>query len=633
MASKIIKFGVFTLEPDTGALLKRGNPVKLQEQSFQMLSVLLERPSQVVTREELRARLWPDTYVDFDLALNTAVRKIRRALGDSAENPRFIETLPKRGYRFIAPVEEVQQDSGFAPQPASQLSSGFGGVFRRRWVWLTGGLVAAGILSVTIWSIWTWAGTRRLNRSSAPTPLESIAVLPFVNMSGDSSIEYLGDGLAESLIASLSELRSLRLMASGTTSSFKGRDLDPRVVGRELKVAAVVQGKIYKRGDMLIIDADLVNAATGEEVWRSRYRRQVADALDLEQEISRDLTRKLQESLKAEEPASAEQQAHFARRSTKNKEAYQHYLQGLYEMRQLTSDSADQAVRHFQQAIALDPAYALPYVGLGWTYEVLDDWVLAPREVVPKARAAMEKALDLDPSLSEAHALMGTVHFWYDFDQVAAEKEFKRAIDLNPSYDDAHDFYGWFLVCHQRFDQGLAEHRRALELSPFDLQHHLLLAQSLYYSRRYDEAFDELRTTLLQNPNTWLGHELLGWVYEQKNDLPRSVAEMKRAVDVEHNISEPLASLGRAYALQGDRKAAREILQQLNQRAAHAHVASYALAFLYAGLGEDEQTIAELRKAYQEHSWGVDFLVVDPKLDRVRSDPRVQQILRQAGFP
>jgi Tfp pilus assembly protein PilF len=249
---------------------------------------------------------------------------------------------------------------------------------------------------------------------------------------------------------------------------------------------------------------------------------------------------------------------------------------------------------------------------------------------LPKAREALEKALDLDPMLSEAHTMLATVHFWYDFDQAAAEKEFQRAIELNSNFDDGHDFYGWFLASHKRFNESFAQHRRALELSPYDLQHHLGFAQSLYYSHRYDEAFDELRTTLLQNPNAWWGHELLGWVYEQKGDLPRSVGELRRAVELEPNIAEPLASLGRAYAMQGDRHAADKILQQLKAR---PWVSSYAMAFLYAGMGQDEQAIAAIRKAYEGRSWLVTFLGLDPKLDRVRADPRVQQILRAAGLP
>jgi tetratricopeptide (TPR) repeat protein len=228
---------------------------------------------------------------------------------------------------------------------------------------------------------------------------------------------------------------------------------------------------------------------------------------------------------------------------------------------------------------------------------------------------------------------MATILFWYDFDQKAAEKEFLRAIELNPSYDEAHDFYGWYLVSHKRFDQSSAEHRRALDLSPLDPVDHVVFAQSLYYSRRYDEAADELRTTLLVDPKSWLGHELLGWVYEAKGDMKQSLAEIKRAADLEQIISEPLAALGRAYALQGDRRAAGEILQKLNQLAARQHVPPYNFALLYAGLGEDERAIAEIRKAYEERSWWITLLGLDPKLDRLRSDPRVQQILRQAGIP
>ncbi len=636
MASKTFKFGLFTLQPDRGELSRRGIPIKLQDQTLQTLCYLVERPNQIVSREELRAHLWPDTYVDFDLALNTAVRKLRQALSDSAENPRFIETLPKRGYRFIAPVDEISPESAQPPavipiveQPVAELLTEDQLVMEpppadRRWKWVVAGLLAVSLLGTAI-----WAAIPRAPRSAPIPRLDSVAVLPFVNEDHEPSIEYLGDGLAESLIGSLSELRSLRVMASGTTASFKGRD--PRAAGRELKVAAIIQGRIYQRAGMLVVDADLVNATNGEEVWRGRYRRRVEDALDLEEEIAAEVTRKLRESL-TEGTVSAAQLAGSGR-TTRNKVAYSDYLQGLFEMRQLSSAAENQAMGHFEQAIALDPNYVPAYIGLADTYEILYDWVLSPADTVPKARSAIQKALDLDPTLSEAHMLMGTVHFWYDYDQAAAEKEFRRAIELNSNLDDAHDYYGWFLATQKRFDQSFAEHHRAIELSPFDLQHHLTLAQSLYYARRYDEASEELQAALRQNPGAWWGHELLGWVYEQKGDLRQSIAELKRSVELEGKIPEPLASLGRVYAIAGDREAALRIQRQLNETAKRSYVSPWAMAILDAGLGEDERAIAEIGSAYEKHSWLVNFLGVDPKLDRLRSDPRLERILRQAGLP
>ena len=290
-------------------------------------------------------------------------------------------------------------------------------------------------------------------------------------------------------------------------------------------------------------------------------------------------------------------------------------------------------MKEFEQAIALDSKYALPWAGLGVTYQVLDDWVLPPREVVPKARTALERALDLDPSLSEAHTQLGNIHFWYDFDQAAAEKEYRRALELNPASDDAHTFYGWYLVSNKRCDEGLAEHRRAIELSPFDPNDQVVLAQSLYYCHHYDEAEQVLRTMVAANPNVWLAHELLGWVYAEKNDIPRSVVAIQKAVAAEPNIAEPLAALGWAYVVEGDRKMASAVLAQLKQRAARGHVPPYDLALIYAASGDREQAVKQLQNAYDERSWFVTFLGLDPKLDSVRSDPRVQQILRQAGLP
>ena len=299
----------------------------------------------------------------------------------------------------------------------------------------------------------------------------------------------------------------------------------------------------------------------------------------------------------------------------------------------LASGGAEGALQHFQQAIALDSSYVSAYYGLAGTYELLDDWVVAPKDSVPKALAAVQKGLELDPSFAEAHTLLGTIHFWYDFDQAAAEKEFLRGIELNTNFDDGHDFYGWFLGAHKRIDQSIAEHRRAMELSPLDLQHHLALSQSLYYNHRYDEAYEELRTTLLQNPNAWWGHEILGWVYEQKGDLPRAVAEEKKAVELEPKIAEPLASLGRMYALSGDRAAALKIAGQLEEWKRRAYVSPYPPAILYEGLGDQRRALAEYQSAYEARSWLVDFAATDPKLDRIRGDKKFQDIQRAVGVP
>jgi TolB-like protein/DNA-binding winged helix-turn-helix (wHTH) protein/Tfp pilus assembly protein PilF len=614
VASKLIKFGVFTLDVSSGELSKQGTRVKLQDQPFRMLCFLVERRGALVTREELRVVVWGETFVEFDLALNTAVRKIRRALGDSADNPRFIETIPKRGYRFIASAEEDAQEplsSGNIEMVLPRSS-----VSRPRW-WLAGALgiaLLAGILA--------WAGSHRFALGKA---IDSLAVLPFANVSGDPGLEYLGDGLAESLIGSLSELRSPRVMSLGTTLSYRGGAVDPRAVGRDLKVSAVLQGKLEKRGEMLIVDAHLADATDGGELWTGHYQRLAVDALDLEQEIAEDVARTLRKP-------SGEEQSRLSRRSTQNREAYQHYLKGLYNWRQLSSGGAKEAVKQFEQSIGLDPSYALPYVGIAATYQVLNDWVLPPREAVARTRATAEKALDLDATLDQAHTMMGVVRFWYDFDQAGAGKEFRRAIELNPGSDDAHAFYSWYLISNKHFDEGLAESRRALELSPLDLNNQVVLVQNLYYCRRYEEAFQELRAIMAQSPNTWIGHEFLGWVLEASGDLPAAIEELKKAVLLEPNIAEPLASLGRTLAMNGNQPGARQVLAQLEEMSANGHVPPYDLALIYIALNDRERAIRQLQKAYDERSWFLTFLGIDPRFDVVRSDRRVQEVLQKTGL-
>ena len=604
------------MDPQAGVLTKHGTPIRLPPQPFQLLCLLVENAGQLVTREELRARLWPDTFVDFDLAMNTAVRRIRVVLSDSVENPRFIETLPKRGYRFVAPVERIatpQHELAVTQPPVSDSST------RRTTSRLAAG-IAICILAAAAWWAYTYA-QRHVGSS-----VTSIAVLPFVNRSNDASLDYLANGLSESLIGSLSELSSLRVMASGTTATFKGRDVDPRTAGRELHVAAVVRGSLSHQGETLVVDADLIDTAEGTEIWHGSYRRPLGADLELEREVSRALIAKLSCSRPSTQPHPP---SHL---STTSNDAYQHYLKGLYNWRSLSKDTALTAVRHFEQAIELDPQYALPYVGMGATYQVLDDWVLPPAEAIPKARAALEKALDLDPSIGEAHTLLGTIHFWYDFDQAAAETEFQRAIGLSPGSDDAHMFYGWYLVSHNHCAEGLAEHHRAIELSPYDLNNRIGLIQSLYYCRRYDEALEELKATLPQNPNAWTVHEFLGWVYEELHQPSLAVAELTKATELEPAIAEPYAALAHAKALQGDRAAARSLLELLKQRAQRQHIPPYDFAMVLIGLGEKEQAIAQIEKAYQERSWFVTFLALDPKLDTLRSDARIQRVLAQSGL-
>ena len=318
---------------------------------------------------------------------------------------------------------------------------------------------------------------------------------------------------------------------------------------------------------------------------------------------------------------------------TDNPRAYELYLKGLYNSQKLTKDGLEKGIDYFRQAIAIDPKYALAYDGIAYSYNGADDWILPPQDAVPKAKEAAKKALELDETLGAAHINLGAAYFWYDYDWKSAERELKRGIELSPNDVWAHEAYGWYLLVMRRFDDGIAENKRAQQLDPLSSVANMLLGQSLYYAHRYDEAIDQLRTTVDLSPDNWVAHDLLGWCYEVKGDLAQALAEFQRARQIENSIAEPLASLGRGYAMLGKTEEAHKVLDQLNQLSMHNHVPPYNTAFVYSALGDKNQAIALLQRANQERSWYVVMLALDPKFDNLRSDPRFEHLVRQIGLP
>jgi len=469
------------------------------------------------------------------------------------------------------------------------------------------------------------AGWMYLHRGT--TSIDSLAVLPFANAGGDANLDYLSDGITESLITNLSQIRGLRVMAPSTVFSYKGRTIDPRKVGRDLSVTAVMQGKVVEGNGDITISTDLINTSDGSEIWGEQYRRKITDVLSLQQEISHDVAARLRSRLTGEE------ESRVTKSYTDNPRAYELYLKGLYNSQKLTKDGLEKGIDYFRQAIAIDPKYALAYDGIAYSYNGADDWILPPQDAVPKAKEAAKKALELDETLGAAHINLGAAYFWYDYDWKSAERELKRGIELSPNDVWAHEAYGWYLLVMRRFDDGIAENKRAQQLDPLSSVANMLLGQSLYYAHRYDEAIDQLRTTVDLSPDNWVAHDLLGWCYEVKGDLAQALAEFQRARQIENSIAEPLASLGRGYAMLGKTEEAHKVLDQLNQLSMHNHVPPYNTAFVYSALGDKNQAIALLQRANQERSWYVVMLALDPKFDNLRSDPRFEHLVRQIGLP
>jgi serine/threonine-protein kinase len=456
--------------------------------------------------------------------------------------------------------------------------------------------------------------------------INSLAVLPLANASNDPNTEYLSDGITESIINSLSQLPTLKVMARTTVFHYKGKETDAQKVGKELGVEAVLTGKLLQRGDTLVIQADLVKVSDGSQLWGEQYNRKVADILQVQDEIAKEITGKLRLRL------TGEDQQRLAKHPTQNPEAYRLYLQGRYYANRLTQEGFEKGIASLNQAIALDPNYALAYVGLGGCYFQAIDLILPPMEAIPKAREAVKRALALDETLAGAHAMLGAIHWQYDWDWAAAEREFRRAIELNPNEARVHASYGFFLALMGRFDEGIAEEKRAQELDPLSVSASLQLGVALYLARRYDQAVEQARQTINMDPKFWLAHTVLGRAYEQKGQLVEAIAECQKAREIDDTTTEILMDLGRAYAVAGKRAEAEQVLAELQKRSKSGYVAPFHIANVYVGLGEKDQAFAWLEKAYEARSWYMTWLKVDPALDSLRSDPRFADLVRRAGL-
>ncbi len=486
------------------------------------------------------------------------------------------------------------------------------------------GLVAGGAVLALLLALAAWFTLFR-GRGEA---IDSVAVLPFVNVNADSKTEYLSDGITESVINNLSQLRRLRVMARSTVFRYKGKDADPQKVGQDLHVGAVLTGRLQERGDTLVIHAELVDVSKGMQLWGAQYNRRATDLLAVQEDISREISEKLRLRLTGGEKTS------LAKRPTANSEAYQLYLQGLYHWNKRTEEGSKKGIEYFKQAIEKDPGYPLAYAGLADSYILHGyfNW-LPPKEAYPKAKAAAIKALELDDSLAEAHAALAAVKRDFDWDWVEAEKEFRRAFELNPSYATAHQWCANLFNALGRHEEALTEMEKALELDPLSLITNATLGRALYLARRYDQSLEQFRKTLEMDPNFAPAHLWLGQVYEQRQIYETAIMEFQKGTSLSAGSSYALARLGHGYAVAGRRGEAQMMLNQLNALSKQRYVSPYDTALIYAGLGEKDRAFAWLERAYEERSVWLIFLKVEPSLDPLRSDPRFNDLLRRIGLP
>ena len=467
-----------------------------------------------------------------------------------------------------------------------------------------------------------------LYSARAGKAIDSVAVLPFVNAGGDSNTEYLSDGISETLINSLTQLQQLRVVARHTAFRYKGKEIDPQTVGRELNVRAVLMGRVRQLGDTLNIQVDLVDVTTGAQLWGNDYERKIADVLAVKQEIAREVTENLRLRL------SGEEQKRLVKRDTTNAEAYQLYLKGRFSWNKYTEEGFRKSIENFKQAVEKDPAYALAYSGLADSYSLLGELSVAPpKESFPQARAYAEKALVLDETLADAHLSLGIVKLLYEWDWPAAEKELRRAKELDPNNPQVYHFYGHYLQSVGRVEEAINETKRGVELDPTSLIISAELGWAYYCARKYDQAISQGRKTLELDPNFIYTSWVIAQSYEQTGRFQESVAELKRARTIDANWPYIIAELGYAYAASGERSQAEEILQQLKERAAREYIDAILIANIYVGLGQKDQAFAWLEKAYQERSGLMPWLKGEPKWDPLRGDARFADLLRRISLP
>jgi len=489
----------------------------------------------------------------------------------------------------------------------------------RRWAALGVGMVALAAVLSAVWLV-VWRG-----RAEA---IGSVAVLPFVNASGNPNAEYLSEGVAESLIDSLSQLPNLRVMSRSATFRYKGKESDPQAVGRDLKVQAVLMGRVVQRGDDLVISAELVNARDNSHIWGEHYDRKLADIMTVEGEIAQEISQALRLKL-----SGAEKQR-LTKRYTENAEAYQLYLEGRYFWRKFTGGGIEKSIEFFQQAIDKDPKFGLAYAGLAGAYALSSagGGAVSPNVGMPKAKAAAMRALEIDDALGEAHVALAIVRAFYDWDWAGAEREFKRAIELNPEDPEAHHLYSHYLTATGRSAESLAESRRALELDPLSVDLTFHMAWYYHFMHQDDKAIEQSKRALELDPSSSQAHLQLALAYDGEGMLPQSIAEYQQVRTLSAQTPFGLADLAYAYARSGQRAKARKVLDQLMQLSKQRYVPATSFAVVYVGLGEKERALDWLEKAFEEHSPGINMLNVDPRYDSLRSDPRFQSLLRRMGF-
>ena len=615
-------FGPFVLDPAEKVLFRDGHAVSLPPKAFETLLVLVERHGHVIDKAELLHRVWPDTFVE-EATLAQNIFTLRKALNESPDSHEYIETVPKRGYRFVAPVNTAKEievrtlgQQTLSPRP-----------FRRRLFW-AGPLVCVAILGLAI-----FLRGRPHTPSPAPTAAKiTLAVLPFENLSGDPTREYFGDGLTEEMIAQLSRLNPdrLRIIARTSAMQYKGTTKSAAQIGRELTADYILESSFRREGNRVRITSQLVRVSDQTHLWSQQYERDASGVLMLQKEVAADVASQI--ALKLNPPVLERPTA------TINPGGYEAYLRGRFFWNKRSEQGHLRAIEYFEQAIAADPHYAQAYSGLADAYALLGSNptnAITRQEAMTKARAAAVKALAMDVSLAEAHTSLAFVHWHYDWNWPAAEKEFLRALQLNPSYPTAHHWYAFYLVSQGHTGQALDEIRLALETDPLSLIINTDAAQLLYFAQRDDQAIDQARRALEMDPNFPLARHIVVWVLINKQQYGAALDEAKKGAETLDADPGLKAYVAIAYAKAGQKAKARALLLQLRAAAESRHTGelSMAIAQIYSALGEKDQAFLWLEKDFQDRDGGLTLIKVTPFLDSLHGDRRFADLVHRFGLP
>ena len=621
--SERVRFGAFEFDTCTRELYKHELKLKLQGQPVEVLALLLARPGELVTREEIQKKLWPaDTFVDFERGLNSAINRLREALCDSADTPRYIETLPRRGYRFIGAIEterEVQAVPG--PSPASLNRRSMTNAMALSLVALA---VVAALLAFDV------GGLRRrlLGRLSDP-PIRSLAVLPLSNLSGDSQQDYFADGMTDALITDMAKIQSLRVISRTSVMQFKDSKKPLPEIARALGVDGIVEGTVQMRGDRIHVTAQLIAVKNQAHLWAGSYDRDRSDVLQAQAEIARAVAQQIKVTLTPQ----LQQQLSGARRV--NPDAYLDYLRGVVEGQDFTFEAMAREQAYYERALQKDPNFALAYAGLANCYlSYMITRKMPPGEAAKRTKELAAKALQLDANLGEAYGVLAYTNWRFDWDVQAADRNFQRALELSQNSRRVHSHHITYLAWRGQPAQALVEAAIARQLDPMRLESAVHPGHVYFQTRDFGPMLEAMRNYVASNPRHWLGRNLLGVAYQGSGQTLLAIPEYQKAVEYSGNDSDPTAALAYAYARTGKGAEAEKLLRDLLEQSKTGYVSPYMIATIYAGLGNKDRAFEYLEKAYEERSTDLSyFLKSDLRMDTLRSDPRFQDLVKRMGFP